>query len=37
MAYRFFCTYGIKISDNEKDINYVLLSLSIVKVFIDSI
>ena len=37
MARRFFRAYRIKISDDEKDINYALLSLSIIKVFIDSI
>ena len=37
MAYEFFCTYRIEINNNNKDINYISLDLSIVEVFIENV
>ena len=37
MAYGFFRTYGIEVSDNNEDINYVSLGLLIVEVFIENV
>ena len=37
MAYRFFCTYGIEVGDNDEDVNYVSLGLPTVEVFIENV
>ena len=37
MARRFFRAYGIEISDDKKDVDYALLSLSTIEMFIDSV